>query len=500
MCSKKIIKLISICVFAVLSQSGFSAVKTCIIGGENGWDQLQTRTGVTTGKGRFGFDSIELATKTPEMNDDTDLLLTFDGKEFIDSTGNYSIVSNTMAPTSDSIKGKGAAFCRGSGITLSGNSRSVFGHRGLTGSFTLEFYLNPSIAENGETVFSWRSSLNGSNYSEYQMISASFANNHLEWNFKNIFRGHKEKEILLRGVSTVIPKTWARHTVSFDQETGLLEYCVDGITEAVMFVTKNGHENGELCYPVLGVKADIDICPKFTGKIDNFRIARSAVHKDTSDIYSTGNEKYRTEGGKIVSRPVPLSTAAQLTSIDAVMNVPAQTEVKFYVRSSDTCYGWKENEPKWQEVIPGEEIPELKGVYFQVAAELLPDGWGTVTPSITQISLNYIEQEAPLPPFTVYAESGDSCVTLTWSYSVDENADGYYIYYGNRSGEYLGRTALEGPSPVKAGNTTSITLTGLKNGTIYYFAVSAYSKVDGRINGTLSKEVFARPSARLTKK
>ncbi|MBP5284231.1 MAG: fibronectin type III domain-containing protein, partial [Treponema sp.] len=183
-----------------------------------------------------------------------------------------------------------------------------------------------------------------------------------------------------------------------------------------------------------------------------------------------------------------------------VMNVPAQTEVKFYVRSSDTCYGWKENEPKWQEVIPGEEISELKGVYFQVAAELLPDGWGTVTPSITQISLNYIEQEAPLPPFTVYAESGDSCVTLTWSYSVDENADGYYIYYGNRSGEYLGRTALEGPSPVKAGNTTSITLTGLKNGTIYYFAVSAYSKVDGRINGTLSKEVFARPSARLTKK
>ena len=53
---------------------------------------------------------------------------------------------------------------------------------------------------------------------------------------------------------------------------------------------------------------------------------------------------------------------------------------------------------------------------------------------------------------------------------------------------------------MNAGNSTSITLTVLNNGTIYYFAVSKYSKLDENINGELSNEVFARPAKRLAKK
>ena len=98
------------------------------------------------------------------------------------------------------------------------------------------------------------------------------------------------------------------------------------------------------------------------------------------------------------------------------------------------------------------------------------------------------------------ANSGDGEVTLSWRFSIDDNAGGYYVYYGSKPGEYLGRAAIEGVSPVNAGNSTSITLTGLNNGTIYYFAVSTYSKLDENINGELSNEVFARPSKRLAKK
>ena len=101
-----------------------------------------------------------------------------------------------------------------------------------------------------------------------------------------------------------------------------------------------------------------------------------------------------------------------------------------------------------------------------------------------------------MPPVKIEAKKGDGSVTLTWSYSVEDSADGYYIYYGNRPGEYLGRVAAQGPSPIKVGKLTSCTLTGLKNGTIYYFAVAAYSKADSRIIGPLSKEVFARPAQR----
>ena len=100
---------------------------------------------------------------------------------------------------------------------------------------------------------------------------------------------------------------------------------------------------------------------------------------------------------------------------------------------------------------------------------------------------------APLPPFNIKAVPSNGSVILTWSYSIDNNAGGYYVYYGERPGEYLGREAVEGASPVDAGNTTGITLTGLKNGKTYYFAVAAYSKRDSRIIGDLSKEVYARP-------
>ena len=80
---------------------------------------------------------------------------------------------------------------------------------------------------------------------------------------------------------------------------------------------------------------------------------------------------------------------------------------------------------------------------------------------------------------------------------MDDTAGGYYLYYGTRPGEYLGRMAIEGESPINVGNTSSYTITGLENGKIYYFAVASWSALDDRITGPLSKEVFARPLQRL---
>jgi len=57
----------------------------------------------------------------------------------------------------------------------------------------------------------------------------------------------------------------------------------------------------------------------------------------------------------------------------------------------------------------------------------------------------------------------------------------------------LGTDALEGRSPLNVGNTLSLHLTGLKNGKIYYFAVSAYEDSEPTLEGALSAEVFARP-------
>ena len=91
------------------------------------------------------------------------------------------------------------------------------------------------------------------------------------------------------------------------------------------------------------------------------------------------------------------------------------------------------------------------------------------------------------------AQAGDGYVDLSWEYSLDDTTEGYYVYYGTRPGEYLGIDSSDGTSPIKVGNVNSFRINGLKNGAIYYFAVAAYSKMDRRIVGNFSEEVYARP-------
>lgn len=493
--TKKIPIFVSVC---LLISSAFAVQKSHVIGGERGWNDLERADGVTTGVGRFGYACITLDTATHAVTGTTDLLLTFDGNDIRDEAGHYAVVANDLTRTEDAVRGHGAAQSRGekSGITLRGDARSVFGQAGLVGSFTIEFWLAPAVADDGETVLSWRSSRDATRYPQYQLITATFSHNHLVWNFSNIFAGYAERDVTLTGITNIIPYQWARHAVSFDQETGLLEYRVDGRTEAVRFVTLGGHENDTVCEPVLGVVADLEFCPAYTGKIDNVTIETRARSQEDVAFYTNGNEAYAVSGGRFTTRPILVSRPATLESVDALMNVPAQTDVRLYVRGGENCWGWTDSYPAWQEIAAGERLNGVNGQYFQVAAELLPDGGGTTSPSITQLELRYAEVPLPAAPFSVRAEPGDGCVTLSWNYSIDDTAGGYYVYYGNRSGEYLGRVAAEGASPVRAGNVTSLTLNGLKNGTIYYFAVSSYSRTDDRVIGQLSQEVFARPGAK----
>ena len=166
----------------------FAVPKTIVLGGEHGWKDLAVTDGVTTGKGRFGYDAMQLVTDTPALTANTDLLLSFDNSTFTDSAHHYTVEKNELVATTAAVRGNGAALSRGgdTGIILRGGDTALFGRSGLIGSFTLEFWLNPSIAENGENVFSWRSSRNVNDYSAYQMITATFFNNHLEWNFSGI--------------------------------------------------------------------------------------------------------------------------------------------------------------------------------------------------------------------------------------------------------------------------------------------------------------------------
>ncbi|MBQ6567417.1 MAG: hypothetical protein IJL80_10200 [Treponema sp.] len=492
------LKRVFVVSFGLLLSCGFlfSSEKVVRLGGKDGWSLIDDNQNfrVASRKGRYGYDCMTLDTNSRRVYPGTDLLIDFEGDEPEDMTGNYRVVSNSIMPVGGAKMGKGAGLSRGTGgLRLSGGRGSLFGSSGFTTSFLVEFWLNPAVAENGEKVFSWRSSKNIGNSPIYQMMSASFYKNHLEWTFTNVFEGYEKDdgELSISSYSVLIPDEWTHHAISYDVETGLLEYRINGRIEAMRYITSNGKELGGDVYRCnLGVVADIDICPQYTGLIDDFHIQRSSESESATAMrYDT----FARDGGRFVTKPIKRSPNAELLKVDAALDTPAQTDVMMYVRSGDNRFEWTEDYPEWIPVTNHSSIKNVKGLYFQLAVDLYPDGGGEVSPSVMNLALSFREVDAPLPPFRVTAVASDSAVTLSWTYSVDKDTGGYYVYYGERPGEYLGKAAVEGASPVNVGNRNSITFNGLKNGKIYYFAIAAYSKENEKIMGVLSKEVYARP-------
>lgn len=498
---RKTVNLLFILWIFALS-SGFA--KEYVIGGKNNWNDIEYKKNVQKGTGRFGYPCMELETNQFESDGFTDLLVNFEGNTVQEVTGNYTVSKNDFFIRKEAKLGRQAGLSRnrGIGLHLTGEPESLFGRHGPAGSFCIEYWICPSIVENGEILLNWSSSIGRAGNVDYQMIRVNIYQNKIHCLFSNIFEGYTQNhgDVVLEGITNLVPGKWTHHIISFNEENGRLEYRINGVLEAIKTMTDSGSEEGTVYPAVLGVKADIEFCPEYSGYADDFKISTVPYDFYSEKIAESAGYLhrmlYKTEGGYFRTSPVMFKAGTIINSVRSEMSVPSQTEVLFYIRSGDNRYGWDENFPEWKQIKNGEQLSDVSGRYVQIAVELLPDGSGLTTPKVTDLVIDYTELPAPLPPFKVSAIKGNGSVTLEWSASLEETAGGYYIYYGTKSGEYLGRQAVEGLSPINAGNTTRYTLTGLKNGTIYYFAISTYSRLDSRITGDLSQEVFARPSER----
>lgn len=505
MTKKQITFFSAVCLLLLLSPCFiFAAEKTYTFGGTEGWNSVISRDNIISGTGTYGYECLKLDDVSPALNAASDLLLSFDDGCY-DETFNYTVMNDSAELTPESKRGEGAALFWGNdGISLKGKAGSLFGTEGETGSFTISFWLKPLMAANGEMIFSWFSSRNLEQYSLYQMITVMLTNNHLQWDFGNIFERYVENtsrveisednnDVIVSGKTILVPETWSFHELTYNAVNGMLEYRVNNRVEDVQYVTSTGGERG-LIYPaVLGVKADIDICSSFIGYLDDFYITRS------SSDFPSSTDTYDVTGGMFETPVFCMSeNGASVKRILVTDTVPDQTQIDYYIRSASSQWNWNESEPSWQKFTPGQDMTGFSDMYFQIAARLYPDGAGVVSPSVTEIKVVYEPVELPEPPYSVFAQAGDGYVDLTWLSSPDimQSVSGYLVYYGERPGEYLGYEALQGVSPVMTGNTNSVRISGLTNGKIYYFAVASCTIHDTLLAGPLSVEVNARPSRR----
>jgi hypothetical protein len=526
--------------------------ETLVIGGRTGWDNVVTRQGVaetpavrpapvmalTSGGQTLSVNEGRFP-QSPAGESGIDLNLGFDeGRPdlFADKTGRYLVTANPPASAVNRRRaraGTGAIHFAGS---VSGNfpaaamnaeplvitpllPQALLAPDRRFGDFTLEFWLNGENMENGEQILFWSSTrLSAGGSHVVQRIQASVSRNRLDWIFQDFFadsRDQKRLSLSFNGITPLTPQIWSHHLIRFDSNTGFLEYLVDGQTESIVYATPSGREGGEVFTPVTGQGSRLILGNRFAGMMDEFRLYGTFAGDPPLQKYPRGGGRFETRfldlgdgrnevlriearGGR-VSHPAGKTTNGRERVITAVpagnraFSFPDDSAIRFFVRTSETPFPPNPGGIAWIPFEPGTELRNFRGRYLQLAAEFYPSGDGETTPYLEELRIVYIPDNPPRPPSVITALPRDGAVELSWNNSADRDTEGYLVYYGTSRGDFFGEDAILGVSPINVGKRNSVRIEGLSNGVLYFFAISAYDRIDPVHVGEFSREVSARP-------
>jgi hypothetical protein len=539
--------------------------KTVRLGGDDIWKSADYRAGITeaslvrsgpvlilssggeprpsvsaagTAQGNYAVPSGSQQRRPQSL----DLSLSFDEgrhERFRDSSGNYQVYTSPSLTAVDrryARAGSGAVLFSGldtsrkdySPLTIKAQGRSaLFSANNRIRDFSLEFWLHPQNLENGEQILLWISSLpvqstRGTRAATtdhtFQRIFCVASKNRLQWSFLGFFLSpdaRQSLDLIITGQSAIVPKTWSHHLIRFDSVTGMIEYAVNGKIEAIDYATSTRREGGEVYTPVAGEGGEFVLGGDFSGMMDEFRIYGSLAPVPAM-------QKYPLRGGRIETSAIDLGDGSNsVLKVEAsggrtlIQNARAgseyrqngrflfsdDSEMQFFIRGSNNPYRW---DSAWQTVTPGSDIEgSVSGRYVQLAVDFYPSADGEASPYLEELRVTYLPDEPPLPPARLTAVAMDGAVQLQWKSSPDSNTMGYLVYYGSSGGDYFGEDSALGVSPVDVGRRNAVIIEGLKNGTLYYFRVAAYShkdpdniavsRIEPRHIGEFSGEVRARP-------
>jgi hypothetical protein len=423
-----------------------------------------------------------------QVDGDTQLLLHFDEPSRIDSSGNYDIVeSPPLLSSTRKVFGSASAAFQPESPRPRIEGPPLLGY----GDFTIELWLYPANASDGERILEWTADRWEDGTYRPQRLLVRMSGRSLEWRMEGLFYPDRGA-FTLQGDTPLVPRRWAHHMLRFESTTGLIEYLVDGVPEAVGYLTSTGTDGAPIRLPVSDTQGRLELGSSFTGLMDELRV----VHRFVEDPQL---RRYGTRQGTATTGPVDLSYAgSRILRITATTTTPGRTAVELYYRTGDTPFTASIDEPwsPWRIVDTTRALQgEVRGRYLQLRAILLPDG--DATPSLSDITVVYEPDRPPPPPTLVTARPGDRSVTLQWREVRVDDVAGYLVYYGDESGRYFGEDSLQGPSPVDAGKATTFTLTGLENGRLYYIAVVTKDGSYPANQSVFSRELAVRPSARM---
>ena len=468
------------------------------LGGKKGWAEVSSKRNITTTKGLYGFDALELLA-SPEVKNvrDCDLFLSFDGDVSKDNLKLYEVTaSNARYIGKDRAKyGTGSLFCKAHlspSLVLTPKENAFFFGKKRVTSFTIEFWLCPFELKAGSTIIKWWSQILEKNSFMFQNIAASIVENRLEWSFFNIFRDEKNigLDIKIQSKKSLALDKWSHHLVTYDDETGLLEYRIDGHIDSVQYLSASKKETNNIFYSMKGKTAQLFIGDKYSGLIDNLIVKNEFSPQTFMEARGSFANRYSRGGGRVVSKIIDTKGVGSIPKmLEVQMDKMGEAEVAFFVRTSNTPYNWTENSPKWKAI--REDVPLSNcdaGRFFQIAFNMYPTKDGSHTPIVHSVNLIYERDAFAKPPITLIAQAGDGYVDLEWSRSIDFDVKGYLVFFGDEAGQYIFPS-----SPLDAKESLKMRIYNLENGKLYFFSVAAYDENGTMHQGEFSGEVWARP-------
>ncbi len=385
-------------------------------------------------------------------------------------------------------------------VKLLPTADSIFYPGNDIGSFTIDFWLYPFKNYNRQYIIYYVGDDIETEENKKYGLMIYIDNGKLKYKFLNFFYDYQKKNVIedveISEEENIILYKWEHHAISFDSRIGKLIIYRNGIEDRVIWIKEGFKKSGKIYYPHVREKIST---PLVIGKngfflIDNLRISKNFINNFNLSPINKNKAFLITKVLKISENIFKIKDIKLNTKKDDF------AFIKVGYRISDNIFAPDNQNIPWIYVnLNNFNIPEdyMNGKYIQFKLEIYPEV-AEDDVKIYSLSLNYNTDETPYIPQIVKAIPGDETVEIYFIPSPEDDIEGYEIYYGNESKNYISKDALEGPSPIfvkkqAEGLQYHKVLLTLSNEKPYFISIRAVDKRGHK--SPFSKEVFVRPSS-----
>lgn len=442
-----------------------------------------------------GGDDLTLTDRGSQIDSTTDLLVPFD-TSFQDRTGRYrSSQEGVQISTAQARFGAGAAGFNGeASVTYRAGSDALLAPDTQPSAFTIDVWMYPLRVTEGATVLRWRGALINAGTPVLQELRLDIRDNRLVWKLGNLVMNAVEggsREFSSESLGArrgLVPRRWSHHQLRYDRRTSQLSYRVNGVPEAITYLTEDGREGSAPASVFFGADTGdgLVLGRGFYGFIDELRITRDAERDPRLVSYSG-------EPGVAYTAPIILGeSGARVESVHVRTHEPGRTEVRGWYRTADVVVSRTASDAlptEWRRIPEDGRLPmNAQGTYLQMRFDLLADAAGENSPRLQHVEVRYRPHLPPPAPRGLSGEGTVAGVSLSWNPVLTEGLAGYRVFVGERPGRYFGTGGVT--SPIDVGDQTEFTVEGLQPDRAYVFTVESYDEY-GEASGT-AREIQVR--------